>query len=127
MFKGTNREGITVEETDKGAILHIDQSVKEPVILKADCGLGIMEPCYSIQKDGNNMIVKSISNRKYFGEGFSLTVKCKCGEMLEVDVKDKRKQCWGVCSCGAIFMNPFYVDPVSESWQRSAERGEAYM
>lgn len=116
MFKGTDREGITVEETDKGAILHIDQSVKEPVIIKADCGLGFMEPHTSILLNEGNVIVKSISNRKHFGEGFSIIVKCKCGETLEVDVKDKRKQCWGVCSCGAIFMNPFYVDPVSESW-----------
>lgn len=37
------------------------------------------------------------------------------------------EKCLGVCKCGAIFINSFYEDPVSKSWQRSADAGEAYM
>lgn len=89
-------------------------------------GLGFLEPCLEISREGQKPIFKSVSMRRYIGKGFTLAVKCDCGEVLEVNI-DKCKQCLGVCKCGAIFINPFYEDPVSKSWQRSADAGEAYM
>lgn len=119
-------KGLKVERTATGATLHIDNSFEGPAILKQDMGLGFLEPCLEISREGQKPILKSVSMRRYIGKGFTLAVKCDCGEVLEVNI-DKCKQCLGVCKCGAIFINPFYEDPVSKSWQRSADAGEAYM
>lgn len=120
-------KGLTVKKTKTGADLLIDNSFEGPVVFSQDMGLGFSEPCVEIGREGQRITFKDASKRKYLGKGFSLAVKCECGEILEVDFTNSRKQCWGVCKCGAIFINPFYVDPVSESWQRSADRGETYM
>lgn len=120
-------KGLRVERTNTGATLSIDNDFEGPATLKSDMGLGFLEPCLEISREGQNPILKSISVRKYLGKGFTLAVKCDCGEVFEVSADNKCKQCWGVCKCGAIFINPFYEDPVSKSWRRSADLGEAYM
>lgn len=120
-------KGIKVEETESGPKILIDNSFVGPATLKKDMGLGFSEPCIEVVREGQNVFFKDVSARKYLGNGFSLMVKCQCGETLEVKPTCTRDKCWGVCKCGAIFINPFYVDPVSESWQHSADRGEFYM
>lgn len=120
-------KGLTVKKTKIGADLLIDNSFEGLVVLSQDMGLGFSEPCVEIGREGQRITFKDASKRKYLGKGFSLAVKCECGEILEVDFTNSRKQCWGVCKCGAIFINPFYVDPVSKSWQHSADAGEVYM
>lgn len=120
-------KGLRVERTNTGATLYIDNDFEGPAILKQDMGLGFLEPCLEISREGQNPILKNISMRKHLGKGFTLAVKCDCGEVFEVSVDNKCKQCLGVCKCGAVFINPFYEDPVSKSWQSSADAGEAYM
>lgn len=120
-------KGLRVERTKTGITFYIDNSFEGPVILKQDRGLGFLEPCLEISREGHNPKFKSITMRKYLGDGFTLAVKCDCGEVFEVSDANKCKQCWGVCKCGAILINPFYEDPVGKSWQCSADLGEAYM
>lgn len=47
-------KGLKVERTATGATLHIDNSFEGPAILKQDMGLGFLEPCLEISREGQS-------------------------------------------------------------------------
>lgn len=58
-------KGLTVKKMKTGADLLIDNSFEGPAVLTQDMGLGFLEPCVEIGREGQRVTFKDASKRKY--------------------------------------------------------------
>ena len=88
-----------------------------------DMGLGIEEKVISLTREGDRLKTEYTSERAYINDGFEFLIKCSdCKAITKVEkygLSENKPYITRCSQCGKIFINPYYKDPVSESWEKN--------
>lgn len=88
-----------------------------------DMGLGIEEKVISLTREGDRLKTEYTSERAYINDGFEFLIECSdCKAITKVEkygLSENKPYITRCSQCGKIFINPYYKDPVSESWEKN--------
>lgn len=114
-----NTKGITLDKDDQP---QVDNTFEGPAYITQDMGLGIEEKVISLTRDGDKLKTEYTSERAYLHNGFEFFIECsECKAMIKVEkgcLSETEPIITRCSKCGKIFINPYYKDSVSESWER---------
>lgn len=86
-------------------------------------GLGIEEKVISLTREGDRLKTEYTSERAYINDGFEFLIECSdCKAITKVEkygLSENKPYITRCSQCGKIFINPYYKDPVSESWEKN--------
>lgn len=88
-----------------------------------DMGLGIEEKVISLTREGDRLKTEYTSERAYINDGFEFLIECSdCKAITKVEkygLSENKPYITRCSQCGKIFINPYYKDQVSESWEKN--------
>lgn len=88
-----------------------------------DMGLGIEEKVISLTREGDRLKTEYTSERAYINDGFEFLIECSdCKAITKVEkygLSENKPYITRCSQCEKIFINPYYKDPVSESWEKN--------
>lgn len=88
-----------------------------------DMGLGIEEKVISLTRESDRLKTEYTSERAYINDGFEFLIECSdCKAITKVEkygLSENKPYITRCSQCGKIFINPYYKDPVSESWEKN--------
>lgn len=100
-----------------------DNSFEGPAYVVQDMGLGIEEKVISLTREGDRLKTEYTSERAYINDGFEFLIECSdCKAITKVEkygLSENKPYITRCSQCGKIFINPYYKDPVSESWEKN--------
>lgn len=115
-----NTKGITLNQDGQ---FQVDNKFESPAYVVQDMGLGIEEKVISITREGDLLKPKYTSERAYLHKGFEFLIECSdCKAITKVEkygLSETKPYITRCSQCGKIFINPYYKDPVSESWEKN--------
>ncbi len=115
-----NTKGITLNQDGQ---LQVDNKFEGPAYVVQDMGLGIEEKVISITREGDLLKPEYTSERAYLHKGFEFLIECSdCKAITKVEkygLSETKPYITRCSQCGKIFINPYYKDPVSESWEKN--------
>lgn len=86
-------------------------------------GLGIEEKVISLTREGDRLKTEYTSERAYINDGFEFLIECSdCKAITKVEkygLSENKPYITRCSQCGKIFINPYYKDLVSESWEKN--------
>lgn len=114
-----NTKGITLNQDGQ---LQVDNKFEGPAYVVQDMGLGIEEKVISLTREGDLLKPEYTSERAYLHKGFEFLIECSdCKAITKVEkygLSETKPYITRCSQCGKIFINPYYKDPVSESWEK---------
>lgn len=100
-----------------------DKPFEGPAYVVQDMGLGIEEKVISLTREGDRLKTEYTSERAYINDGFEFLIECSdCKAITKVEkygLSENKPYITRCSQCGKIFINPYYKDPVSESWEKN--------
>lgn len=116
-----NTKGITLNQDGQ---LQVDNKFEGPAYVVQDMGLGIEEKLISLTREGDLLKPEYTSERAYLHRGFEFLIECSnCKAITKVEkygLSETKPYITRCSQCGKIFINPYYKDPVSESWKKGS-------